>query len=46
MDYLHNNPKAFIIYHASDMILRIFSDSALLVLPQERSIAAAIYHLG
>ena len=32
-------------YHASDMILKIFSDGAFLVLPQAQIRSAAIYHL-
>ena len=46
MDYLHTNPNAAIRYHASDMILKVVSDAAFLVLPKPRSHAAAIYHLG
>ena len=46
MDYLHTNPNAVIRYHAHDMILKVVSDAAFLVLPKSRSRAAAIYHLG
>ena len=46
MDYLHTKPNAAIRYHASDMILKVVSDAAFLVLPKARSRAAAIYHLG
>ena len=45
MNYLHINPDAVICYHASDMILKIVSDAAFLVIPQEKSLSAAIYHL-
>ena len=45
MDYLHTNLIAVINYHASDMILKIFSDGAFLVLPQAQIRSAAIYHL-
>ena len=45
MDYLHTNPDA-VIYHASDIIIKIVSDAAFLVLPQARSQSAAIYDLG
>ena len=46
MDYLHTNPNAVIRYTASDMILKVVSDAAFLVLPQAHSRAAAVYHLG
>ena len=46
MDYLHTNPNADICYHASNMILKVVSDAAFLVLLKSRSHAAAIYHLG
>ena len=46
MDYLQTNPDAVIWYHASDMIIKIVSDAAFLVLPQARSQSAAIYDLG
>ena len=36
MDYLHTNPDAVIHYHASDMIFKIVSDAAFLVLPQAK----------
>ena len=45
MDYLNTNPNALIFYHVSDIILKIFSDSVLLVLTQAQSRSAAIYHL-
>ena len=45
MDYLHTNPNTFIWYHASDMILKIVSDAAFLVLTQAQILEAAIYHL-
>ena len=37
MDYLRTNPDAIICYQTSDMILKIVSDAAFLVLPQEQS---------
>ena len=46
MDYLHTNPNAAIRYHASDMIIKVESDAAFLVLSKSRSRAASIYHLG
>ena len=46
MDYLHTKPNAAIRYHASDMILKVVSDAALLVLPKDRSHASFIYHIG
>ena len=46
MDYLHTNPHAAILYHASDMILKVVSDAAFLILPKARSRAADIYPLG
>ena len=45
IDYLHTNPNEAIRYHASDMILKVVSDSAFLVPPKSCSRAAAIYHL-
>ena len=45
MDYLHTNPDAFNCYHTSDMILKIVSDSAFLVLPQAQSLSTVIYQL-
>ena len=46
MDYLHTYPDAVIRFYASDMILKITSDAAYLVLPKARSRAAVHYHLG
>ena len=46
MDYLHTNPEAIICCHASDIILKIVSKAEFLVIPQARSRAAAIYHIG
>ena len=46
MDYLHTYPDAVIRFHASDMILKITSDAAYLVLPKAHSRAAVHYHLG
>jgi hypothetical protein len=46
MDYLHTYPNAVIRFYASDMILKITSDAAYLVLPKARSRAAVHYHLG
>ena len=46
MDYLHTNPNAAIHYHVSDMILKVVSDAAILVLPKARSRKAAICQLG
>ena len=46
MDYLHTNPNSAIYYHASDMILKVVSDSDFLVLPKYCSRTSAIYHLG
>ena len=45
MDYLATYPKAYIRYHASDMILNIDSDAAYLVAPKARSRVAGYYHL-
>ena len=46
IDYLYTNTDAIICYHVSEMIIKIVSDTAFLVLPQSRILAAAIYHLG
>ena len=46
MEYVHTNPKYFIRYHASDIILKVFSDSAFIVLRQSRSRSFDIYNLG
>ena len=46
IEYLHTNPNAAIRYHASNMILKVISDAAFLVLPKSRSHASAIYHRG
>ena len=46
MDYIHTNPDAVIRYHASDIILKIVSGTAFLVLNQAWIRAAAIFHLG
>jgi hypothetical protein len=46
MDYLHTYLHAVIRYYASDMILKITSDAAYLVLPKAKSRAAVHYHLG
>jgi hypothetical protein len=46
MDYIHTYPNAVIHYHASDMILKITSDAAYLVLPRAGSRAAVHYHLS
>ena len=45
MDYLSTYPDAFICYHASQMILRVDSDAAYLVLPKAKSRIAGFYHL-
>ena len=45
MDYLATYPKAYIRYHASDMILNIDSDAAYLVAPKARCRVAGYYHL-
>jgi hypothetical protein len=46
MDYLHTYPNAAIRFYASDMILKICSDAAYLVLPKAKSRVAVHYHLG
>ena len=46
MEYVHTNPKYFIRYHASDIILKVFSDAAFIVLRQSRSRSFDIYNLG
>jgi hypothetical protein len=47
MDYLHTYPNAAIRYYASDMILKITSDAAYLVLqPKARICTDVHYHLG
>ena len=46
MDYFHTYPNAVICYYASDIILKITSDAAYLVLPKARSCAAVHYLLG
>jgi hypothetical protein len=46
MDYLHTYPNAAIHFYASDMILKICSDAAYLVLPKAKSRVAVHYHLG
>ena len=43
---LDTNHEAIICYHASDTILKIFCNTAFLVLTQAQSWAASIYHLG
>ena len=46
MDYLHTYPNAVILFYASDMILKIYSDAAYLVQPKARSCIPVHYHLG
>jgi hypothetical protein len=46
MDYLHTYPNAVIRFYASNMILKICSDAAYLVLPKAKSHVAVHYHLG
>jgi hypothetical protein len=46
MDYLHTYPNAAIRFYASDMILKICSDAAYLVLPKTKSRVTVHYHLG
>jgi hypothetical protein len=46
MDYLHTYPNAVIRFHASNMILKICSDAAYLVLPKAKSRLAVHFHLG
>jgi hypothetical protein len=46
MDYLHTYPNAVICFHASDMILKICSEAAYLVLPKAKSRVAVHVHLG
>jgi hypothetical protein len=46
MDYLHAYPHAVIRYYASDMLLKITSRAAYLVLPKAKSRAAVHCHLG
>ena len=46
MDYLATHLNAFIHYHASDMILRIDSDAAYLVLPGACSRIAGYFHFN
>jgi len=45
MDYLYTDPKAFIHFNASDMILSLVSDAAYLVLPDTRARCATLYTL-
>ena len=45
MDYVSTDPKAYIRYYASDMILNIDSDAAYLIVPKLRSRMADYYHL-
>jgi hypothetical protein len=46
MDYLHTYPNAVICFHASNMILKICSDAAYLVLPKAKSRDVVHFHLG
>ena len=46
MDYVHTYPDAYIIFHASDMILNIDSDAAYLVVPKSRSRVACYFYLS
>ena len=46
MYYVNTNSEDIIGYHASDMILKIVSHAALLVLHQAQIRASAIYYLG
>ncbi len=46
MDYLYTYPNAVICFHARDMILKICSDAAYLVLPKAKSRLAVHCHLG
>jgi hypothetical protein len=46
MDYLHTYPNAVICFYASNMILKICSDAAYLVLPKAKRRVAVHYHLG
>ena len=46
MVYFHTNPNTAIRYHASDMILKVVSDTAFLIFPKYLSRVSAIYHLG
>jgi hypothetical protein len=46
MDYLHKYPNAVIRFHAKDMILKICSGAAYLVLLKAKSRVAVHFHLG
>jgi hypothetical protein len=46
LDYLATHPDATIIYHASDMILQIHSDSSYLSVSNARSRIEGLFFLG
>eukprot|EP00536_Pseudo-nitzschia_multiseries_P005706 jgi/Psemu1/191192/e_gw1.110.12.1 len=46
LNYAACNPKASIIYRASDIILRVDSDAAYLVCPEAKSGAGGYHYLG
>ena len=46
MDYLYTQPNVIIHFYTSDMILKITSNAAYLILPRARIPAADHYHLG
>ena len=45
MDYLHTHSNSIISFYASDMILKITSNTAYMVLTRDRIQEAAHYHL-
>ena len=46
LDYAATYPNAYVRFHASDMVLRIDSDAAYLVMPKSRSRIAGYFYLG
>jgi hypothetical protein len=46
LDYAATYPSAYVRFHASDMVLRVDTDAAYLVMPKSRSRIAGYFYLG
>jgi hypothetical protein len=46
LDYLATHPDATIQYHASDMVLHIYSDASYLSVSNARSLLRGLFFLG